>query len=495
MGPDRAGAGTIGMHITAQDLYNHTRCAHRVYLDAHGDEAERSEASPFVRLLWEMGLQAERQYLGSLGELPYEDLQALPLEAAAARTSELMAGGAALIYQGVIRAGDWIGRPDLLLKREDASSRFGDYHYEPIDIKAGRGWEERDGRRRFKQHYAFQILFYRRILQQLQGRATSIGRIINVDMELEQFEVVDFEPAFERALAEVTRLVAGAESSEPVLGSHCHLCHWYRHCRRWVEGSGDPSGLYFVGKAKFELKRVGLGHIRDIAAMDVDDYVEGPKKVRGIGRKTLVRTKERARVRVAGVPALRAGYVLPAAAREVYFDIEDDPTRGLTYLFGLIVREGTGAAGAYRYFLARRPDQEEEVVRAFWGLLGELGDAVFYVYSRKERSTLKRLMQRYALDEAVFQRYLEQEYDLYTELVVRHSDWPTYSYGVKQIAGLIGFKWRDPDPSGANSIVWYNEHLNDPARTDLIDRILGYNEDDCRAMIAIKDYFARRAQG
>ncbi len=482
------------MHVTAQDLYNHTRCAHRVYLDAHGDKAERGEASPFVRLLWEMGLQAERQYIGSLGGLPYEDLQGLSLEAAMARTSELMAGGAALIFQGAIRAGEWVGRPDLLLKRDDAGSRLGEYYYEAIDVKAGRGWEERDGRRRFKQHYAFQILFYRRILQQLQGRAASSGRIINVDMELEEFDASAFELAFEQALAEVARLVSGTESSEPILGSHCHLCHWYSHCRRWVEGSGDPSGLYFVGKVKFEFKRVGLGHIRDIAAMDVDEYLEGPKKLRGVGRKMLVRIKERARVRVAGVASLRPGYVFPTAAREAYFDIEDDPTRGLTYLFGLVVREGEAASGDYRYFLARRPEEEEAVVRAFWSLLAELGDTVFYVYSPKERSTLKRLMQRYALDEAVFQRYVEQEYDLYTELVVRHSDWPTYSYGVKQIAGLIGFKWRDPDPSGANSIVWYNEYLNDPTRTDLIDRILSYNEDDCRAMIAIKDYFARGAR-
>ncbi len=480
------------MHTTAQHLYNYTRCAHRVYLDAHGDPAERVELSPFVRLLWEMGLQTERDYLRSLGDRPYEDLQALPLEAAAARTQELMAAGVPLIYQGVIREGRALGRPDLLLRREDARSAFGEYYYEPIDIKAGHGWEERNGRRRFKEHYAFQILFYRRILQRLQGYAGPIGRILNVDMELEEFAVQDFERAFERALGEVELLVAGSERSEPVLGSHCHHCHWYRRCRRWVEASGDPSGLYFVGEVKFDMKRVGLGHIRDIAAMDVEHYLEPPNKIPGLGRTSLGRIKERARVMLAGVPAIRPGYSFPAARREVYFDIEDDPTRGLTYLFGLVVREPTSGANDFRYLLARSPAEEEQAVRAFWELLTELDDAVFYVYSAKERTTLKRLMQRYALEEAVFNRYVEQEYDLYTELVTRYSDWPTYSYGIKQIAGLVGFNWRDPDPSGANSIVWYNEYLNDSTRPELLERILNYNEDDCRAMIAIKDYFARR---
>ena len=53
--------------ITAQDLYNYTKCAHRVYLDAHGDPASRARASAFVRLLWEMGLQTEREYVRALG--------------------------------------------------------------------------------------------------------------------------------------------------------------------------------------------------------------------------------------------------------------------------------------------------------------------------------------------------------------------------------------------------------------------------------------------
>jgi predicted RecB family nuclease len=100
-------------------------------------------------------------------------------------------------------------------------------------------------------------------------------------------------------------------------------------------------------------------------------------------------------------------------------------------------------------------------------------------------------MERYELDAEVFERYLQQEYDLYTDLVVKYSDWPTYSYGIKQIANRVGFRWRDRDPSGANSIAWYNEYLKQPDRQDLLERILQYNEDDCRAMIAVKDYFQR----
>ena len=477
------------MIITAQDLYNYSKCAHRVYLDAHGDPSERSKASAFVRLLWEMGLQTEREYIGALGEGDYVNLQALPVAQACKRTLELMVTGAGLIFQGAVRAGNWLGRPDLLIKRTDAPSQLGDYYYEPIEIKAGRGWEERDGKRtRFKPHYAFQILFYRKILQQLQEHLPSVGHIINVDMQMEEFETGAFESTFEQALAEVERLVAGAETSEPVLGSGCHLCHWYQRCRRWVEGTGDPSGLYFVGKQKFDLKRVGLDNIREIAVMDVSQYLRPPNKIPRMGEKALARMKTRAQVKLAGRPQIRAGYAFPQHQREIYFDIEDDPTRDLTYLFGLVSRDAKGS-GDFRYFIARSPQQEEDIVRAFWEFVRAADDSVFYVYSAKERATLKRLMQRYRLDETVYDRYLEREYDLYSDLVVKYSDWPTYSYGIKQIAGLVGFKWRDPDPSGANSIVWYNDYLNSGS-PQLLERILDYNEDDCRAMMAVKDHFA-----
>jgi len=146
----------------------------------------------------------------------------------------------------------------------------------------------------------------------------------------------------------------------------------------------------------------------------------------------------------------------------------------------------------FQYLLARQPDEEEQVAREFWKFLEETEDAAFYVYSAKERSTLKHLMERYSLDESVFERYVEQEYDLYSDLVVKYSDWPTYSYGIKQIAKLLRFEWRDPDPSGANSIVWYNEYLQDPSHEDILQRILEYNEDDCRAMIAVTEYFTSR---
>jgi predicted RecB family nuclease len=480
--------------ITAQDLYNLTKCQHRVYLDSNGNPQEKGEVGSFVKLLWELGLQTEREYIESLGEIPVIDLGVLSVEQAFQETLRLMGEGAPLIYQGCLMDGPYVGRPDLLVKREEGESRFGPYLYEAIDIKAGKGWERAESRKpKFKEHYAFQIMFYRMLLERIQGAVAPQGRIINVDKQIEEFDPMSFELPFQAALEEATKLVYGQETSEPVLGSQCLLCEWFRRCHRWVKAHDDPSGLFFVGKQKFRLKEVGLRTIHDIAKMEVSHYLGPANKIPRMGEKALTRMKQRAGIMLSGKPWIRQGYSFPNTKRDIFFDIEDDPTQGLTYLFGLVICDYVGPP-EFHYFVARNPKEEERTVREFWDFVASAGDVTYYVYSHKERSSLRQLMERYALDPNVFTMYVEREYDLYADLIVNYSDWPTFSYSIKQIAKHIGFGWRDTDPSGANSIAWYNEFLAHPEQEQLLTRILQYNEDDCLAMLAIKQFFERKAQ-
>ncbi len=209
-----------------------------MYLDANGDPAQKGEVSKFVQLLWEKGLQTERDYIACLGYDTVDDLQALSTRDAADQTLALMSGGARLIYQGVLISGDQVGRPDLLFRHDDGSSNFGAWYYEHVDIKAGKGWEERNGKRtHFKEHYAFQVLFY-----------------------------------------------------------------------------------------------------HDLA----------------------------------GQPDIRPGYSFPDVPTEIYFDIEDDPTQDVTYLFGMWIRRA-GGEGAIEYILAERPADEKAACQRFWDFVAALG--------------------------------------------------------------------------------------------------------------------------
>ena len=65
------------------------------------------------------------------------------------------------------------------------------------------------------------------------------------------------------------------------------------------------------------------------------------------------------------------------------------------------------------------------------------------------------------------------------------------SYGIKSIAQYLKFEWRDETPSGALSIQWYNDFLK-TGEEKFLNRVLEYNEDDCRATLVVKDYLKKR---
>jgi len=62
--------------------------------------------------------------------------------------------------------------------------------------------------------------------------------------------------------------------------------------------------------------------------------------------------------------------------------------------------------------------------------------------------------------------------------------------GLKQLAVSAGFRWRDPTPSGEASILWYELATRDssPEAFASRTRLLEYNEDDCRATKALRDW-------
>jgi uncharacterized protein len=70
--------------------------------------------------------------------------------------------------------------------------------------------------------------------------------------------------------------------------------------------------------------------------------------------------------------------------------------------------------------------------------------------------------------------------------VVSKTEWPTNNRSIKTLAKYLGFRWRDSNPSGAASIEWYNQWVQ-TGSAEVRQRILDYNEDDCRATRVLLD--------
>ena len=456
-------------------------------MDLYGNPKERGEYSDFLQLLWERGIRIEKEVIEKIRQdRPIHVVAGKPGPETFEETLKLMKQGAPLIYQGVLVFQDKIGRPDLLEKTEGKSA-LGGYHYTPCDIKSGRATEEKDGDE-IKSHYASQMLFYADLLETLQGRRPEEGKIIEMDGEVITFDMADYLPVYEEVKEAVHAIIYDKEEPEPLIGGVCKDCVWSKPCLKWAEDRRDPTLIFYLSKQKYALRERGVCTIEDLAGIDVQAFLQPSLKIRGAAEKTLLQWKRRAQVWLGGKPVVHTPPSLRNARREIFYDIEDDPTTDQVYLHGFIEREG-GEKSAYRSFLAEEPMEERQAAEQLWAYIETLSEEdVIYHYGSYEKGKMSRLQEKFSLPESTVEKFDRLRVDLY-RVIERSTDWPLSSYGIKPIAKFLGFRWTSEDASGANSIAWYTDYRKDPiANKGLLQKILTYNREDCEAMIIVKDW-------
>jgi len=483
--------------ISASQLYNFVQCPHRVLLDAVGDVVERDEPNAFVELLWEQGIDHEAKIVALLDITA--DMRAVSPEDRERETRVAMQRRDALIYGGRLTSGDLVGEPDLLERRGAG--------YIPGDIKSGSGFEGDESEAKLKKHYAFQLAHYVLILEQL-GLGDGSREAFVIDRAGQRVPYALSEPqgvrntqtwwdGYLEALSEVRALVAQEQTSRGALAAACKLCHWYSHCRRDLIAQDDLTLIAELGRSKRDAMLDSIPTVRALAASDPVGYFRGKKtEFAGIGQDTLLKFHERAKLLTTpgATVVLKQPIALPIARNEVYFDIEADPMRDVVYLHGFVERlHGDPASAKYIPCFAKglEPAHEEAAFREAWEYLrARVLDSTVYYYSKYERTAYKKLAEKYptvcsAADvEILFA--LPAMIDLYTDIVKKATEWPTYDQSLKTLAQHLGFNWRDTHPSGAASIEWYHRwtEAGDPA---IKQRILDYNEDDCVATGVVVD--------
>jgi predicted RecB family nuclease len=359
---------------------------------------------------------------------------------------------------------------------------------------------------RLKKHYAVQLGFYTDILERM---GMSAGRlpfiwdvhgdevIYDLSTPLSTRSCGSLWEYYRKCLDRAQRLLVLEDSSSPALSSTCTLCHWRSFCLGRLIESDDLSLIPELGRSKRDVLYPHVKTTAGLAAMDIQPLIRGPKTVlRGVGADRLRTFQLRARLLNSrdATPILKSAPLFPRARYELFFDIETDPLRDVCYLHGFVERtNGDSASERYVPFFSDSPDGDGER-RAFaeaWGFLlsrgvdcGGADGCVLYYYSKYERTWWYRLQSRYP--EVASREQIEGMFapgravDLYSDVVRPCTEWPTRDYSIKTLAGYLGFRWRDAHPSGAASIEWYNRWV-EKREVSVKERILQYNEDDCRA--------------
>jgi len=195
---------------------------------------------------------------------------------------------------------------------------------------------------------------------------------------------------------------------------------------------------------------------------------------------------------------------------DIEIDVDMESYDDATYLWGAYVtvnRLTDGVAGGYRPFAEwGELDQQSEaaIFRDFWQWLGELRTlceeqgrtvAAYCFWAQAENGAMNRAVTTpieggpTLADLAVFRASDPAVWIDLHELAKRQvqTEGPL---GLKQLAVAAGFRWRDPNPSGEASILWYEEATKSdgPEAVQARQRIIEYNEDDCRATKALRDW-------
>src|SRR5438132_10411720 len=492
----------VGAHIglSPSDLNDHLECAHLTTLAlevARGERARPFVADEHAELLRRKGELHERAYLDRLradGRQIVEIALGEPwdFEAAALRTAEAMRGGAEVISQATFVDGRWRGRADFLLKIERAT-RLGAWGYEPLDAKLARAE---------KPTYVLQLCFYSAGVAAIQGVPPERMHVLLGIGEQRALRYDDFAAYYRRVRAGFEAAIAAPQVTEPYAVEHCALCDFRAVCAaRW---EAEDHLVQVASVRRDQVTRLRDGGLPTLSALA---QAAPGRAVADVAAHTFERLRDQAALqharRTTGAldwHAIEAdagcGFeaLPPPSAGDLIFDIEGDPfwepARGLHFLFGLLLRDG--ADWRYRSMWVHDRAQErrlfEDFVDLVHGRLARDPGMHIYHYGAYEKTAITELMGVYATREDQVDDLLRREVLVNLHTVVRQglrAGVPSYS--LKEIEALAGFTRRADMRTGTDAVLAYERYM-DTRDGALLDGIAAYNDDDCRATLALRDW-------
>jgi predicted RecB family nuclease len=329
-------------------------------------------------------------------------------------------------------------------------------------------------------------------------------------------ERYDYEFAFRMKIAAVAQQQTGRSDQDPELLVHpivnreCPRCQWWEHCLPQL----DPDDVSLrINTAPLDmreiatLRRHGITTITELADAEFDQLLEWylPEVTHRSGAEDRIRVAvRRARMLLKGTSFDREStgpIEVPQADVEIDLDIESS-VDGRIYLWGFLVHQA-GESGEVYHEFSRFDDLDDRseaalAVDAFTWLRSVVASApsvaVFH-YSGYEVAKIIELAHREhdeLLDWAA--AYAEEHFIDVLEIVKAHY-FGVSGLGLKLMARHVGFSWRDEEPGGLNSQLWFAEAVHGEsaeARARARRRVLEYNEDDVTATSQVRAWL--RAQ-
>ena len=528
----RESGGGRRLPLSATELSGFFECQHLTWLNLGAARGERKMPGRNELERWMLEYRGHKHEAKLLDWYRQQGLQIVELSPApsssegalaqaAEATLQALQSGADLVYQGTLRLGDWVGRPDFL-KRAPGASAFGEYHYEVVDAKLARHAQARA---------IIQLCEYSEQLGALQRRQpNSFWIAIGGSTETEQvrapleFRLLDYVSYYRRARRRFERFVADANPEEPYPEpvEHCDVCRWWKQCED--RRRADDHVSLVAGNTRRQRDRLALAGVATATQLA---GLEPERKVAGIEAAPLWRLREQARLQVAArggdqvlyelLPEPEPGtglqrLPLPTPG-DLFLDLEGDAYAfggGIEYLFGLLElgepsldwsrRTAPGAPRYHAHWASTRAEEKrafEAVIRRIATGLNEFPELHVYHFGQREVDALRKLSCRHSSSEEMVDRLLREHVLVDLHAVVRQGLRASVeSYSLKRLEPLYGLT-RATDPRrAALAMQRYGFWLETgEALSDLEQEraaLARYNEDDCRSAWQLRDWLEQR---
>jgi predicted RecB family nuclease len=445
--------------IDREVLECYLRCRYKGHLKFTG---EHGRPSDYGLLLGRSRELVRRTAVGKL--LPGQPDSDVLREVTA--TPEVLKRGVPVLLDATVEGDGFAVRFDAL-RRVVGTSRVGDFHYVPVLFHEAEG-PTRD------QRALLELLGL--ILGAVQGREPETGVLFHgPGCRQTKLQLRPQNKPVRQLFGQIRALGSAGTPPRLRLNDHCPACEFRDRCQVEAKAGDDLSLLRGMGETEIaKWNRRGIFTVTQLSCT-FHPRRPHPRQKRQPHQHALqalaVREKK---IYLLGTPEL------PTGTTRIYLDLEGDPERGFVYLLGMLVEAG-GVVEPFSFW-ADTPDQEPDLFRRFLAVVDGHPDARIYTYGSYEAEFLRRMIpsaDRPGLADRLLPRLVNV-----LSVIYPHVYFPTYSNGLKEVAGYLGFRWTAPDASGLQSIVW-RRHWEDTGAAGLKETLTTYNREDCLALRAV----------
>jgi len=365
------------------------------------------------------------------------------------------------------------GAVNLLQRCEGGPSKFGPYYYRLVQFKRAHD---------LKEHYALQISLLNHILSDIQGFTPRYSRV-ELKGKMIEVDYTEHEERLKRELNYFRAIRDGSVKPEAHKPPKAASAPWRVYANKIVAQSKDLQMLpHLSAEMRQCLKIYGLTNTDQVAQAGLpflQTLLEEPYASEAYFN---------AQAYLYNKPVLReAGHFPPPAKKHnLYFDFEATETFtkdniSFVYLIGIWDKE----ENKYVSFVARTPEEEIKIFEQFYDYIKEPQDTVLYHWTEYEAKKMRKLATENKHDADKLNLLVSLCYDL--KVAVNKAFYlPAPSFSLKAAAPAFGFHWRQDDCGAMDSMVYFTQWLK-TGNEDLLNKVLMYNEDDCKAMLFLED--------